>query len=201
MHFPVHFIILLVLNLLSSYVGSHIGETLWVWFLSFLGGTISQETPCLSGSRNAFMQKTEASAELSYCVSASAEPSGIILQTLSSSFFKEQLGPIMMSMDCVTTGVTGSVHVEIQGPCWAGLPLAGSEIAGPVPFWSLLQKSWPAPAHGRDGPTPCHGVWPWQYGPRRAGSAPWLREVVPVAWTDWLSYHTDPHPGPWVGPP
>lgn len=82
-------------------------------------------------------------------------------------------------------------------------------LAGPVPHWALQQETWPC-SHGGTALPLCSGemVPPLDLGelagwlgPRRAGSAPCLRGVVLVAWTDLLSYHPLPRPVPWPGPP
>ena len=47
---PVHLSVSFVASLFSSCLGNHVGGTLCVYLLTFLGDTVSEKIPCSSGS-------------------------------------------------------------------------------------------------------------------------------------------------------
>lgn len=52
-----------------------------------------------------------------------------------------KLGSVMMPTACVSTGVIGTMSVEIQGCVESALPDSGAETDDSGPTWKLQQES------------------------------------------------------------
>lgn len=60
---------------------------------------------------------------------------------MSGSMVLLKLGSVMMPTACVSTGVIGTMSVEIQGCVESALPHSDAETDDPGPSWKLQQES------------------------------------------------------------
>lgn len=108
----------------------------------------------------------------------------------------------LMIMAQRVTGGHRNHALKSKGCTESALSLTGPRIADSVSLvghynrkTAAIHPHWIAePSTGRDGPTMHHG-------PRRVWLCPLPEGVVPMTQTNQFGYHSDPHPGCWVGRP